>query len=54
MFLLDGYTWISIQERLCKSDSSKWGNCRAVRIPSEVCAQLGIDAGSDLDAEVVR
>lgn len=37
-----------------KAILSKWDSCRAVRIPSEVCAQLGIDAGSDLGTEVVR
>lgn len=32
-----------------KAILSKWDSCRAVRIPSEVCAQLGIDAGSVAD-----
>lgn len=34
---------------IVKAILSKWGNCRAVRIPSEVCAQLGVDAGSVAD-----
>ena len=51
LFPLDGYP---SKGGLVKAVLSKWGNCRAVRIPSEVCALLGVDAGSDLGTEVVR
>ena len=31
---------------------SKWGNGRGVRIPAEVCAELGISVGDIADIEV--